>query len=277
MAFSEFNRIGVPEVELRKVRSVHLPRIYGDFRSLVEARIAEAEPNNHPSAELRRFLNYLLAEVDTDEYRRIQQHYLSPEIVDPNADIVKYLDPIMWFESKLQLAWLLKLDKKPPMRILDLGTGPGHFPLVARFYGHDVTGTDLPGRATRVGRESHIYDALCSLYNVKRIAHTIEPNAPLEGLDGRYDLVTSFLAAFNVDENRNPWSTDHWRFFLRSLKENVLNDGGVLFMTLADGKLTPESWSYLVSIADHSVDRTKLIQISKFEPVFEPKEPTPAK
>ena len=264
MAISDFNRIGVLEVPLSKVRPEHLPNIYGDFREVVEARMAQVGANELPNQELRRFFAYLLKEVDAQEYRRLQMRYLDPGTVDPNADIVKYLDPLIWFESKLRLAQMLELNKKPPQRILDLGTGPGHFPFVARFYGHDVTGTDLPNRARGMENSDHIYDALCAMYGVRRIAHKIKPNVPLEGLGGRYDIVTSFLAAFNVDEEKRPWSVDQWRFFLRSLKRDVLNDGGILFMTLADGKLTPESWSFLVSIGDRSVEKSKQIQISKF-------------
>jgi SAM-dependent methyltransferase len=262
---SDFNRIGVPEVHLRKVRPEHLPSIYGDFREVIEARIAQIRLNDAPSKELRRFFEYVLTEIDADEYRRLQLHYLDPKVVDPNADIVKYLDPVMWFESKLRLAQSLGLDKSPPLRILDLGTGPGHFPFVARFYGHDVTGTDLPARTRGVEKSDHIYDALCAMYRVKRIGNEIKPNAKLEGLGGRYDLVTAFLAAFNVDEEKKPWSVEHWRFFLKSLKRDVLNDGGVLFMTLADGKLTPESWSYLAALADRSIEKSKQLHITKFD------------
>ena len=265
MTISEFNRLGIEEVPLRKVRAEHLPIIYGDFREIIEARIAKVSGSDYQSGETRRFFSYLLSEVDANDYRRIQLHYLDPNIVERDSDVVKYLDPILWFESKLRLAWMLNLDKKPPMRILDFGTGPGHFPLVARFYGHDVTGTDLPPRIGAFAGTTHLYDALCSLYGVKRIGHWIKPNAPLEGLDGRYDLVTAFLAAFNVDEKLQPWTADHWRVFLKSLKRDVLNDHGFLFMTLADGKLTPESWSYLVSIAEWSFEKSKHIRITNFD------------
>lgn len=265
--FSDFNHIGVPEVHLRKVRPEHLPHIYGDFREVVENRVAQIRTTDAPSMELRRFFAYLLKEVDADEYRRVQLQYLDPDVVDPNADIVKYLDPVIWFESKVRLAQSLDLDKKPPMRILDFGTGPGHFPFVAHFYGHDVTGTDLPPRARGAGKSGHIYDALCAMYHIKRIGHIIKPNAPLEGLDGRYDMVTAFLAAFNVDAERKPWSVGHWKSFLKSLKRDVLNDDGILFMTLADGKLTEESWSYLVSLSDRSIEKSKQIQITNFDAV----------
>jgi hypothetical protein len=256
------NRIGVARVPLAKVRDEHLPGIYGDFREIVEAHIANSNGKEFAAVESRRFFEYLLENVDAKKYREIQRHYLDPKIVNPNADIVKYLDPTTWFESKLRLCYILGLDKKPPMRILDLGTGPGHFPFVAHFYGHSVLGTDLPARTRGAG---HIYDALCDLYRVERIGLEIKPNTPLEGIPGRYDMVTAFLAAFNVYGGRTPWTIDHWRVFLRNLKLDILNDGGMLFMTLTNGKLTKESWGYLQSIADWTVEKSKQIHISKFE------------
>ena len=79
---SDFNRIGVPEVHLRKVRPVHLPYIYGDFHEVVGARLALITGNDPQSAELRRFFEYVLTEIDADEYRRVQLHYLDPGVVD---------------------------------------------------------------------------------------------------------------------------------------------------------------------------------------------------
>src|SRR5579864_4516297 len=75
---SDFNRIGIPEVHLRKVRPEHLPGIYGDFREVVENRLAQIRSNDPQSQELRRFFKYLLDEVDADEYRRVQLRYLDP-------------------------------------------------------------------------------------------------------------------------------------------------------------------------------------------------------
>ena len=249
---------------LRRVRPELLENIYADFRQVIERQIAETAPESYPAAEYRRFFEYLLATVDAGKYRRIQQHFLDPSIVDPNSDVVKYLDPVTWFQSKVRLCLTLGLDKPPLQRILDLGTGPGHFPFVARFYGHDVVGTDLPARTGGIddGR-GHLYDALCDLYEVRRIPHRIYPMTPLGDLGGRYDTVTAFLAAFNVDDTGRPWTADQWRYFLNDLQENVLNEHGTLFMTLADGKLTEDSWAYLKSLSDWSVDKSKQVILRK--------------
>ena len=40
------------------------------------------------------------------------------------------------------------------------------------------------------------------------------------------NVVTALLAAFNVDKNKQPWSPEHWKFFLRDLRDNVLKENG---------------------------------------------------
>lgn len=242
------------------MRKVHVDRVYGNFREVVLGRIAQLKATRtNENLDTARFFEFLLSEVNAEEFDLVQRHYLNSQ-----DGRTKYLDPVTWFESKLSVARKLGLDKKSPLRILDLGTGPGHFPIVGRFYGHDVTGTDLPKVSGGIDGTGHLYDTLCSIYRVRRISHVIRPNKLLEGLQGRYDLVTAFLAAFNVDERKDPWSIDNWKFFLADLKHNVLTDKGLLFLMLDDKKLTDEVWNYLVSIAEWSVLRSKQIFISDF-------------
>jgi hypothetical protein len=224
----------------------------------VQRRISALRSHNSATnCDTARFFEFLLSEVDADEYSLIQEHYrASPD------GTTKYLDPITWFESKLRTARRLGLDKSPSLKILDLGTGPGHFPVVARYYGHDVTGTDLPGVSGGVDNTGHLYDSLCGIYRVKRISHVVRPNQPLTGLGDRYDMVTAFLAAFNVDAEKKPWTRQHWEFFLKDLGNNVTTDRGTVFLVLDNKKLTDESWSYLSSLAEWAECRSKQVLIS---------------
>ncbi|HTT97339.1 MAG TPA: class I SAM-dependent methyltransferase [Rhizomicrobium sp.] len=257
------NRI-TPE-QIATIKPEHLKWMFGDFHEMIQARIEELRRLNHAlSTSTVAFFEYLLREVDAEKFARIQRTFLSAESRTQNGNMLKYIDPITWFESKLNNARWIGLDNQRPLRILDLGTGPGHFPVVARFYGHLVVGTDLPDRSRGLVHDGHLYDALCDLYHVERISHRIFPSEPLGEVGGRYDLLTAFLAAFNIDEEKRPWSVDQWRFFLLDLKENILNDGGVLCMTLDDAKLTPDSWSFLRNLSEKCVERKKQILISDF-------------
>jgi len=260
-------KMRVRPISLPKVKEQHLMGVFGDFGEVVKGRADEMRQGKSAvNQERTRFFDYLLTQVDPDDYGALQQHYLDQSVVDRNSDIAKYIDPIVWFESKLAVAQRAELHNKPPMKILDIGTGPGHFPVVARFYGHDVTGTDLPKRSQGVEETGHLYDALCDIYKVKRISHMIKAGERIgTKLAGPYDMVTAFLAAFNMD-GKTPWTAEQWRFFLKTLKEDVLAPHGVLFMSLANNKLTDESWDYLAERADWTEPRNKLIFISNFTP-----------
>lgn len=265
----------VTPVPLPRVRDHHLRGVFGNFDEVIAARIGELRATRNPlNAERARFFEFLLTQVDAEDYGRIQDHFLDPGAIDPDSNIVKYIDPTIWFESKLDLARRLNLHSLPPIRILDIGTGPGHFPLVARFYGHDATGTDLPPRTTGSATDGHLYDALCHIYRIRRIPLVIRRLEELPDLNGPYDLVTAFLAAFNVDKSKLPWDIAAWRFFLRSVKERVLTESGELFMSLDDSKLTEPVWRYLSERAAFSHDVSKQIRIKDFTPFFDPQEPS---
>lgn len=247
------------------IKPLHLRRMFGDFRETVAGRIGELRESGEPnSAQAIAFFEYLLKEVDAAQYALVQQEFLGDSANAANSNMLKYLDPINWFESKLSIARWLKLDKQAPKRILDLGTGPGHFPVVARFFGHSVVGTDLPSRSSGLDKTGHLYDALCELYRVNRISHVIRPMEPLGDLQGRYELVTAFLAAFNVDEDKQPWTEQHWRIFLSDLAANVLSERGTLFMRLTHDKLTDRAWAYLASIAEWKEDQSRQVFITDF-------------
>jgi len=258
-------------IALPKVKEQHLTGIFGNFEEVVNARIAELRESKLPSNQQRvKFFQYLLDLVDPTQYAAVQARFLDPDVVDKKSDMLKYLDPIVWFESKLALAVRLGLDKAGPKRILDLGTGPGHFPVVAAYFGHDVTGTDLPNRTTGVVEAGHLYGALCDVFKVSRIAHKITPTDDLKALKGPYDLVTSILTAFNVDAKKRPWTTEAWQDFFGRLRENVLAPNGSLFMSLSDNKLTPAVWARLKRNATWAVDQNKAIYFETLEPQRNP-------
>lgn len=247
---------------LPKVQEQHYEGIFGDFDDVIDLAIARNEASRDNSAkEAVRFFQHLKVLVDREKFAAMQIEQLSDERLNVNADLAKYIDPVRWFESKVKLAKQIGLDKSPPLEILDIGTGPGHFPTVAQFYGHSVLGTDLPLRAAGRG---HLYDELGEIYNIRRKAMRVDPFKPLPEFDRRFDLVTAFLAAFNVDADKKPWSIEMWDFFLTDLRRNVLKENGGLYMSLTNYKLTQEVWDYLTSFAEFANHDSKLIYIKDF-------------
>jgi hypothetical protein len=248
---------------LPKIKEVHLDGVFGNFEDVVDRDIARSELSPEQiDQEKARFFKYLKGRVDAAKFGEMQEFQLSEGKLRLDSDMVKYIDPVTWFESKLRIALRIGLDHRPPTEILDIGTGPAHFPVVAEFYGHHVIGTDLPYRSTGQLQRGHLYDALGDLYNVQRIPMKVEQYVPLPEFDRRFGLVTAFLAAFNVDSDRQPWTIDAWKFFVNDLRENVLTDAGELFMSLADDKLTPEAWTYLAKRAAFANEVNKQVHIT---------------
>ena len=236
----------IPPVPLRCVNERYYPGMFGDFTKVIEAHLVQLRRNSDwERREKARFFEYLLTQIDAEQYAQLQDAYLRPVVQD--ASYLKYLDCVSWFEHKFRFAHQLGLDKKPPMRILDLGTGPGHFLVIARFYGHEAVGTERQDHADTM-RATHFYNKLAELYRIERIRHRVLPYQEVSDLPSDFQLVTAFSVAFNW-HNRTPWDRDQWDFFLRSLSQHVLTAGGELFMTLIRNKLTKESWEYLVSKA----------------------------
>ncbi len=259
-------KMRVQPVALPKVKEQHFFGIFGNFEDVIQLRIAQLRRFDQPQNRTKiRFFEFLLNEVDARRYGEIQDHFLAPERIDPKADTVKYLDPLVWFESKIGFALRLGLDVAAPRRILDIGTGPGHFAVVARFFGHNVVGTEVPRRAQGVQGSGHLYDALCDVFKVERIVHSVRPFGDLREIPGRYDMLTSFLAGFNVDERKLPWNITHWNHFFACVRRDVLAPGGTVFLNLSNGKITPPVWEALKSAAEGFQDEQKSLYFSSLE------------
>lgn len=260
-------RYRVEPIDLPNVMPVHFPGVFGEFADVVDEVIAKLESGTTAfDLEQLRFFRFLRETVDTEKFGAMQEFQLSPGKFKPASDIVKYIDPVGWFVSKLSLAHRVNLHTRAPLDILDIGTGPAHWPAVAQFYGHRVLGSDLPLRTTGQLERGHLYDALGDIYGVRRIPLKVTEYTPLPPFEQRFGMVTAFLAAFNVDAEKKPWSIAAWNFFLDDLRRNVLAEGGEVFMSLADGKLTDEVWTYLKERAAWTNDRSKQIHFLDLAP-----------
>jgi hypothetical protein len=257
----------VKPFHLPKVRPVHLTGVFGEFADVVGDAIDGLAGSTEPFDEHRlRFYRFLLERVDAEKFGVMQETQLAEGKVNLASDIVKYIDPVGWFDSKLRLAFQVKLNTRAPVDILDIGTGPAHWPVVAEFFGHRVLGSDLPYRTTGKLERGHIYDALAEIYGVRRIPLKVTAFTPLPPLEQRYGMVTAFLAAFNLDGEKKPWTIEAWRFFLDDLYRNVLTEHGELFMSLADEKLTDEVWAWLKTHAVFANDVSKQIHFTDLSP-----------
>ncbi|HZK80472.1 MAG TPA: hypothetical protein VFC46_05375, partial [Humisphaera sp.] len=68
--------------------------------------------------------------IDAEEYALAQSKWRDRLIDYDPKFIYKYFDVCFWMKDKIERAKRLNLFDRPPLRILDLGTGAGHFPAV---------------------------------------------------------------------------------------------------------------------------------------------------
>lgn len=142
----------------------------------------------------------------------------------PKGSERKYLDARKWLARKLDAALLLGLEQGPPLDILDLGTGPGHFPFVAQHFGHRVIALDLPGIP--------LYDALCGWLGVEKHDVCVEARRPLPDFGRRFDLVTAFMLGFNTKADGTLFDLSDWAWFLDDVRDRQLKPGGRLLLKM---------------------------------------------
>jgi hypothetical protein len=252
----EPNRL--PVIAVKHVNERYHAGMFGDFEETVTNHIARLKTvESWQNSEKIRFFEHLLNTVDRERYRALRDSYLSPPRIVSSA--LKYLDPVSWFEQKFGYVFRLGLHEKAPMRILDIGTGPGHFMVIANFYGHTTVGTDIPDH--EVDGPTHLYNGLADIYGTTRIKNRITPFKPLTELGGSYDLVTAFSAAFNLARGGVLWEQPAWDYFLSSLRKDVLVDDGEFFLMLVKLKTRDDIWDYLASLAKWSDEPAFLLRM----------------
>ena len=120
-------------------------------------------------------------------------------------------------------AFLLGLDGRPPMRVLDLGCGFGFFLHTCQRFGHQAVGLDLPDA---------LADGVAARLGVERVHHFITPESPAPDLSGaRFDSFTAFNVTFNGHRSAARWGIDEWQTFLTNLKGHA-RPGARLWMRL---------------------------------------------
>jgi hypothetical protein len=175
--------------------------------------------------------------IDGDEYTYLQSKWKDRLVNFDPKFIYKYFDVCFWIKDKLERAKRLNLFDRPPLRILDLGTGAGHFPAVCAALGHEVIGLDV---------EVPLYTDLARLMKVDRRIFRLSPRQPLPDL-GRFDVITGVAVSFDSlgrDAHfvRRYWSLEDWAYLIRHLSEDHSRYPGRLyfelnFQVLADNTL----------------------------------------
>jgi SAM-dependent methyltransferase len=168
----------------------------------------------------------MVRDLGSKGFERIHSRYVNPN--DP-IGWPKYVDASQWLELAIKQARFLQLDRRKPVRVLDIGSGAGYFLFVCKQLGHSVMGLDLDWPP--------MYAEMFEMLKMPRRVWRIEPFQQLPDLEGRFDFITGFAVCFNSHGSDEVWGMKEWDFFLDDLFENIVSKTGEIYF-----ELNPESW-----------------------------------
>lgn len=209
-----------------------------DTTLTIEEQVERIRSRIGANGYLRGLYDDILGRVNREKNRELIRRYGATAGFDGE---LKYIDCAYWLWHKLGLAIELGLDKAPPLRLLDLGTGAGHLCAVANSFGHKTLGLDV---------ENEIYGGLCELLGVTRIIGRVDRRQPLQDLGQRFDLITALSIVFDLIPGGQFWSKDDWRWFLDHLIEHHLQPSGQIFFWLNSYRDEQREWRIKNWVAD---------------------------
>jgi len=191
-------------------------------------RIVMAYNPYHYSKEMLRFEEETLANrkndllkimqsIDMERFDQLRRKWNSNEKS-------KYLDIEKYIMIRLLDVYRLNIHRRGPMKILDLGTGCAYFPVICRYFGHDVFTLDID--------VNDMYNEVVACFHIPRKIHRIEKFVPLPGFQHKYDLVTAFDVVFNNHGSEQVWGKDEWSFLVSDIRENLLVEDGEIFFLI---------------------------------------------
>ena len=164
----------------------------------------------------------ILDDIDWLQFRDLRHKY--PYRPD-SPQINRFEDIVYWIDINVERAQDLWLDRAPPLRVLDLGSGAGYFLYVCKHFGHDALGFDTDSEP--------LFGATTELLGVRRVIGRIERQTPMPDLGQKFDLVTAHRICFHrIGKVRDgvEWSPADWEFFIADVRERLLEPSGRLLL-----------------------------------------------
>ncbi len=164
----------------------------------------------------------LLDDIDWLQFKDLRHKY---PYRPGSPQINRFEDIVYWIDINVERAQDLWLDRTPPLRLLDLGSGAGYFLYVCKHFGHDVLGFDTDIEP--------LFGATTELLGVPRIVGRVERLTPLPDFGRKFDLVTAHRICFHrVGKVRDgvEWSPADWEFFINDIRTRLLTPTGRLLL-----------------------------------------------
>ncbi len=214
----------------------HKERIFLPLGEMIDAYVSSRDKI---SSDTLRLFDTIKTNYSSDTYTAIQRQHLSIESLQTlaRANIMspehKYLDLPFWLNGKIGAARAIGLSRRSGQRILDIGSGPGHFGVVARFYGCDYVGLECKLSDGVVPGVRHLYNDLCEYFKIERIEQNITARVPIV-VTGRFDVLTVLMGTFSAYQHNSntttfdstfAWTWIDWAFFLDDVISNVMKEG----------------------------------------------------
>jgi SAM-dependent methyltransferase len=167
-----------------------------------------------------------LARIETLAYEMVSVLEREPTCA------AKYTDYAFWIPFNVARVGALSLHTAAPLRILDIGCGPGYFLAAARACGHQCYGIDAPASILSEV-ENRVYSEMlpalgCDRYVSPLLIERFVPT-PLPYCD--LDAITAFWICFNRHRQADEWGVSEWRFFVDDAM-SYLRIGGFLHLEL---------------------------------------------
>jgi hypothetical protein len=245
---SEQNRLATPD-EIGSLRSLslHASRVLLPLSEMLDSFAKGVDPAR--SRRLLEFFEFVKIEYSDSEYALLQKAHLSAQNIkficeeNPISSEVKYFDFPFWAQSKFNIGTRLKLEQYAGEHILDIGAGPGHFGVVARYFGCGYDGLEVPLLPRTPYNKRHLFDDFCEFFRVERMFNPVRPMLPLT-LERRYRLVTclmgNFCAVIFKDGSRRAWTWPEWVFFLEDLIGRALESEFNMYFNVSRDFLPPD-------------------------------------
>ena len=166
-----------------------------------------------------------LSKIDKAELKRLQEKYGEPG----SRQWPKYVEAERFLKVNIRRVQDIGLDRMPPQRILDLGSGAGYFLFVNKVLGHTGLGLDIDN--------CPLFPEMFKLFGLQRVLHRIEKFKPLPDTGSAYDWITAFSISFAGAGQPVPWGVAEWDYFLNDARRH-LRPGGRIYLDLnprADG------------------------------------------
>lgn len=190
-----------------KIRKLADPAVAVSFKRAVRRAV-------HP-LPVGRFMS----QIDRSELKRLRETYG----VAGSRDYPKYVEAERFLKLNIRRAQDLGLDRLPPQRILDLGSGAGYFLFVTRVLGHSGIGLDVDNYP--------LFREMFDLFGLRRVIHRIDKFRPLPETGAYYDWITAFSISFSDPLEPAPWGPEEWDYFLRDARQH-LAPGGRIYLDL---------------------------------------------